>query len=84
MLIGSAGLQIPSVLSHVFKTGWGAELLNFFFASGGQAWKWLETTCELSWVVSGKFCVNNVAHLKVAQYTAHLSVHVIQTESGLH
>jgi hypothetical protein len=35
-LIGSAGLQIPSVLSHVFKTGWGAELLNFFFSSGGQ------------------------------------------------
>jgi hypothetical protein len=36
LLIGSAGLQIPSVLSHVFKTGWGAELLNFFFSSGGQ------------------------------------------------
>ena len=36
MLIGSAGLQIPSVWSHVFKTGWGAELLNFFFSSGSQ------------------------------------------------
>lgn len=36
MLIGSAGLQIPSVLSHVFKTGWGSELLNFPLSSGGQ------------------------------------------------
>ena len=36
MLIGSAGLQIPSVWSHVFKTGWGTDLLNFFFSSGSQ------------------------------------------------
>lgn len=50
MLIGSAGLQIPSVLSHVFKTGWGAELLNFFFASGGQG---LEVAGDYMWTELG-------------------------------
>ena len=41
-------------------------------------------TCELSWVVLGKFCVNSIAHQKVAQNTAHLSIHIRQTESGLY
>lgn len=50
MLIGSAGLQIPSVLSHVFKTGWGAELLNFFFPSGGQG---LEVAKDYMWTELG-------------------------------
>lgn len=50
MLIGSAGLQIPSALSHVFKTGWGAELLNFFFSSGGQG---LEVAGDYMWTELG-------------------------------
>jgi hypothetical protein len=36
MLISSAGLQILSELSHVFRTGWDAELLHFLLSSGGQ------------------------------------------------
>lgn len=50
MLIGSVGLQIPSVLSHVFNTGWGAELLNFFFSSGGQG---LEVAKDYMWTELG-------------------------------
>lgn len=36
MLTRSAGLQILSGLSHVFRTGWGAELFHFLYSSGGQ------------------------------------------------
>lgn len=50
MLIGSACLQIPSILSHVFKTGWSSELLNFFFSSGGQG---LEIAEDYMWTELG-------------------------------
>lgn len=36
MLIRSAGLQMLSGLSHVFRTGWGDELFHFLYSSGGQ------------------------------------------------
>lgn len=40
----------------------------------------MQTEC----VDSGKFPVNRIARLKVAQRTAHVSVCIKQTESGLH
>ena len=84
MLIGSAGLQIPSVWSHVFKTGWGAELLNFFFSSGSQGLEVAEDDMQTELGGLGKILCKQHCSSKVAQNTAHLSVRIRQTESGLH
>lgn len=56
----------------MFWTGWGTELLHLFYISWDQHLDIVQVTSEMSWVVSGKFIINSIAHLKIAPNCEHL------------
>lgn len=71
--IGSAGLQFFSMKSCLQNwVGRWLRIFLFLWKPGlGSCWRW---HADWSWVVLRKFCVNSIAHRKVAENTAHLSV----------